>query len=329
MRVFARLAEMLERHDAAALVTVIATRGSTPREAGTRLVVAPEGTFSGTIGGGRLEYEALAEAGAAAATGRDRFFLHRFALGPELGQCCGGAMTVAVEVFSRARSAEVARLAAAEGQGIATEAATAAAEEGLVRRVTGSASGASRARLREDGVLVETFCDPVREVIVFGAGHVGRALMLMIAGLPMFRLTWVDGRPGQFPARLPASVTAVATVDPAAIFARAAPGAFALIMTHDHALDLAILEAALSSDRLGHVGLIGSATKRARFVSRLRASGMDPARAEAFACPIGIDGITSKEPAAIAASVVADLLIRDERAASAGIAEDRGMRAAG
>ncbi|SON56482.1 putative xanthine dehydrogenase subunit A [Hartmannibacter diazotrophicus] len=328
MSTFARLLPLLDDHPAASLVTVIGTRGSTPREAGTRLVVAPDGSFSGTIGGGRFEYEALAEASAAAASGEDRFFLHRFALGPELGQCCGGAMTIAVEVFSKARRDEVKRLAEAEAGGMTTEADTTSAGGGLFRTILSSGQRRPSAVLRDNGRLVEDFGQPSRQVILFGAGHVGRALMLQMASLPMFRLTWVDGREGQFPPRVPASVTLVDAVDPDAIFADAEPGAFVLIMTHDHALDLAILDAALREGRAAYVGLIGSDTKRARFVSRLKAGGLDRETAESFVCPVGIDGITSKEPAAIAASVIADLLIRDEAMAKAAHGVGR-LKAAG
>ncbi|ODN69678.1 xanthine dehydrogenase accessory protein XdhC [Methylobrevis pamukkalensis] len=318
MRVFPRLLELVDRTGAAALVTVIATRGSTPRETGTRLVVGRDGGFSGTIGGGRFEWEALAEARAAAEAGADTFFLHRFALGPELGQCCGGVMTIAVEVFSHARRDEIVRLAQAEEGGVATVAETQGASGGLNRRIVGRGATDADARLHDarlydDGRLAESFGQRQREILLFGAGHVGRALMLMTATLPMFKLTWIDGREGQFPRVLPASVVTVPGGDPAAVLAAAAPGAFVLIMTHDHALDLAILHAALDDGRAGYVGLIGSATKRARFTSRLKAAGMDAARAESFVCPIGIDGIRSKEPAAIAASVTADLLVRDER----------------
>lgn len=311
--VFGALAAFLAEAPAAALVTVIATRGSTPRETGTRLVVRSDGGFRGTIGGGRFEFEALAEASAAAAEGRDRFFLHRFALGPELGQCCGGVMTIAVEVFSRARRDEVERLAALERSGgFIAVAETAAGAGGLVRRIVAGVADRADAVLGGDGRLTESFGGRCREIVLFGAGHVGRALMLVVAMLPGFRLTWVDNRPGQLPRTLPATVTAVETDDPPAVLARASDGAFVFIMTHDHALDLAILHAALAARRFAHVGLIGSATKRARFVSRLKAAGLEPALAESFACPIGAPGIRSKEPAAIAVAVAAEVLARDE-----------------
>jgi xanthine dehydrogenase accessory factor len=159
--------------------------------------------------------------------------------------------------------------------------------------------------------LIESFGETQRPLYLYGAGHVGRALVLALAPLP-FAIRWIDPRPDSFPAALPANVTPVEARDPLAELDAAPRDTFLLVMTHSHALDLAIVDKALRDDRFPYVGLIGSASKRARFLSRLRQAGVPDAGFAAFKCPIGVAGITSKEPAIIAAATVAELLERDE-----------------
>jgi xanthine dehydrogenase accessory factor len=149
-----------------------------------------------------------------------------------------------------------------------------------------------------------------RNVMIFGAGHVGRALVLALAPLP-FDVTWADPRPEAFPAAHPANVKAV-TGDPVGVATNASADSFAFIMSHSHALDLQIVDAALRNPAIAHVGVIGSATKRARFEKRLRQSGIDGQRVDALICPIGIGGIKSKLAAAIAVSVAAQIIVLDE-----------------
>jgi xanthine dehydrogenase accessory factor len=149
---------------------------------------------------------------------------------------------------------------------------------------------------------------------VFGAGHVGRALVLALAPLP-FAVRWIDSRDDAFPAHIPANVTPVRSSDPEAEVARLPADSLVLVMTHEHSLDLAITAAALSRG-FRHVGLIGSGTKRARFEKRFRELGIAEERIRALVCPIGVPGVTGKEPAVIAASVVAQLLQVRENSAS-------------
>jgi xanthine dehydrogenase accessory factor len=143
-------------------------------------------------------------------------------------------------------------------------------------------------------------------------------LILALAPLPL-RVAWIDSRSDSFPARLPANVRAVVSSSPLTQLAAAPAGSFVLIMTHSHGLDLEITHAALADGRFPYVGLIGSATKRARFSKRLREAGLPEDRIAGLVCPIGIAGIGGKEPAVIAAATAAELLLRDEslRAAAA------------
>jgi xanthine dehydrogenase accessory factor len=329
MPVWVRLLEAIDRHGGAAMVTLAAAKGSSPREPGARMIVNPDGTFAGTIGGGALEWQAIALAqGALGKVSGPKAEIRRFSLGPELGQCCGGQVDLLVEAFSAADRDAVAALAIRETAGAFATTAT-VTSNGVVRRITDNAMAPGTASYA-NGVLSEGFGDARRQLILFGAGHVGRALVLALAPLP-FAVTWVDPRPDAFPTYVPANVTLRRLDDPAGALADVAAGAFVLVMTHSHPLDLALVDAALRDDRFGYVGLIGSATKRARFEKRLRETGIPADRIAALVCPIGVGGIDSKVPAVIAAATVAELLVRDEalRAAAVG---NRGLpvrRAAG
>jgi xanthine dehydrogenase accessory factor len=316
--VFATLVSMIEAHGAAALVTVIAVQGSSPREAGARLMVRPDGGYSGTIGGGTLEWKALAEA-QSALTGRDRtpFATRSYALGPELGQCCGGRVELAYEVFSPDQAPALRALAALEAAGPVFTVGRIDATGRLVRTLDAdpppavSKDAQSSAWWGKDGVLRERFGADPRTIVLFGAGHVGRALVLALAPLP-FKVLWVDPRPDAFPGMTFFNAVAKQLTVPHSVLSDAPEGAFVLVMTHSHSLDLDCVHAALSAGRFPYVGLIGSATKRARFRKRLAELGHAPDRIDALHCPIGIEGIRSKQPAVIAAATAADLILRDE-----------------
>ena len=254
------------------------------------MVVTPQG-FHGTIGGGTLEWKALAEAQRLLGKPGAVKMLTQ-SLGPDLGQCCGGRVTLAIENFGTASLAMVRDFAAREEQG----------------------SFILTGRLGPPDI-VERFGEARRRVLLFGAGHVGRAVMLALAPLP-YDVTWADPRPEAFPAAMPQNVTPFAG-NPLEVADAAPQGSFAFIMSHSHPLDLAIAEVALRNSAIAHVGVIGSATKRARFERRLREAGVDDARITSMICPIGVGGIRSKLPAAIAVSVAAQVITLDEALSAA------------
>jgi xanthine dehydrogenase accessory factor len=299
MEAFRRLIESVEAEGAAALITLAETAGSSPREAGARMVVRPSGGMYGTIGGGELEYEALEEARAALAAGRGPARRRSVALGPELGQCCGGRVVWRVETFDKRDLAALGPLREAEREGPFV-ALTRLAGDGRIERRLGDAP--------RDGEQREAFGEATTPVYLFGAGHVGRALALTLAPLP-FTVRWIDPRPDAFPKLAPANVRMVAATDPPAELAAAPDGAFVLAITHSHPLDLAVVAEALRQDRFAYVGMIGSATKRARFLSQLGAAGIAEERVAKLVCPIGAPGIVGKEPAVIAVAVAAQLLM--------------------
>lgn len=309
--VWSRILDGLDRHGRVAMVTVAATRGSAPREAGARLIVHPDGTFTGTIGGGTLEWKAIAIAQAALANpNASKAETRGFALGPELGQCCGGKVELIVELIEGDTRGQAADFARREAEGWLTTRGRLSPERGVVREIaeTGMPPGAATFAA---GTLSEGFGDDRRRLILFGAGHVGRALVLALAPLP-FAVTWVDPRPDAFPAHVPGNVTLRELGDPTDALAAALDGSFVLVMSHSHQLDLALVSAALSDPRFPYVGLIGSKSKRARFEKRLAAAGIAASRIAELVCPIGVDGVRSKAPAVIAAATATELLIRDE-----------------
>jgi len=297
MKVWAHIAKTLEAHDTCAMISVVKVEGSTPREAGVRIVVTPLG-FHGTIGGGTLEWQAIAKAQAMLGKPtQHKLSVH--SLGPDLGQCCGGRVQLVTEVFAR--------------NDLVTAKDFAAREESGVFAVMGRIVAPDYS---------EQFGDSNRKLYLFGAGHVGRALILALAPLP-FDVIWIDPREGAFPAAVPSNVVTIQSENPAAEIANAPPDSFALVMTHSHALDLEIIDAVLRSPRFAYVGLIGSATKRARFSKRLREARISDENISALVCPIGIPSIKSKHASAIAAATAVQLLERDEhlRCAESPLAE--------
>jgi len=145
------------------------------------------------------------------------------------------------------------------------------------------------------------------ELYLFGAGHVGQALVRVLRDLPV-NIHWIDTRDGMLPRRPPAGLDAICTDTPEAEVDAAPAGAYFLVMTHDHGLDQRLSEQILKRDDFVYFGLIGSRSKRRLFETRMRRRGLDPRRFENMTCPIGIGGIGSKQPSQIAISVAAEIL---------------------
>lgn len=300
----------------AVLVTVAIVEGSVPREPGAKMLV-DAGRQWGTVGGGHLELRGAETARAMLASGEQRR-LERFPLGPSLGQCCGGVVHLAFERVDQDHLAALAarpledswRLVALDG------APDIALLDGAGRPVRG---GPAPAVERVDGThvlrdkagrrwLADLVEAPRAYLMLFGAGHVGAAIVRALGDLPC-RVTWVDERDDLFPSTIPHNVTVEATDTPEALAEGAAPGTSFLVMTHSHALDQRLAETILKRPGQDWFGLIGSSTKRAQFERRLRERGVGQARLDAMVCPIGIPGIEGKPPAVIAVAVAAQLLM--------------------
>lgn len=285
----------------AVLVTVAAVQGSGPREVGAKLTVGPE-TVAGTIGGGNLEYQAILTARELLAQGEGRSRLQRYVLGASLGQCCGGAVTLLFEPVTAAPD-WARQLHARRAAGAATWMVS---RVGVDKQL--AAGGEPGLRETADGVVFVECVTPVDfTIVLFGAGHVGRALVTVLGGLPC-RLIWVDSRAGEFPESVPATVTVEVTDTPEYAVDRAPPGAYFLVMTHSHALDQTICERVLRRGDFAYLGLIGSLTKRRTFEKRLLRQGISAQALERLTCPVGIAGITGKHPAEIAIAAAAQVL---------------------
>ncbi|MEM7021019.1 MAG: xanthine dehydrogenase accessory protein XdhC [Pseudomonadota bacterium] len=255
------LRDLLARREAATLVTVLATKGSVPREAGTRMIVTSAQSH-GTIGGGRLEWDAIEAARKLIESGGDPTTMD-VPLGPEIGQCCGGHVSIRLELVDQAVCDEV--------------------DQG---------EQAERANL------------PL--VMLFGAGHVGKALAGALAPLP-FRVRWIDARANLFPDPIPHGIDVVVSEAALAEVEAAPTGAAYMVMSHSHALDSMICAAVLQRGDFAHLGLIGSRSKRKQFERAFRDLGIPDEQIARLVCPIG-GRLKDKRPPVIAALAAAELI---------------------
>jgi len=284
-----------------AMVSVLATEGSAPRGGGTRMLVWAD-RQQGTIGGGALEYRAVEQARAMLAHPPGTWRVQDYPLGPLLGQCCGGRVRLLVEHLDPAgldwlHDAEAGRM-------LATTLEEGRAERAIFERETATRQSARGERPGIGTRIVEPVGERPRPVYLFGAGHVGQAVARHMTGLPL-HLAWFDtrGEMGDID-----GVTVMPPEEIAHCIAEAPSDAAVVIMTHDHPLDYHLTLAALSRDPLAFVGLIGSATKIARFHSRLKADGVADDAVARLTAPIGMSGVFGKEPDVIAIAVLAQLL---------------------
>ena len=292
----------LDKDVPTAMVSVLASEGSAPRGAGTRMLVTAAGQ-EGTIGGGQLEYRAVDQARALLGHAPGTWRVQDYPLGPLLGQCCGGRVRLLVE---RLDPAALDWLHDAEpGRMLATTFEAETVARRIFERETATRQSARGDRPEPGTRMVEPVGERPRPVYLFGAGHVGQAIARHMTGLPL-QLAWFDTRPEQ--GRID-GVTVVAEEDIAHCVEEAPADAAILILTHDHPLDYHLALAALGrAEPAAFVGLIGSSTKIARFKSRLAADGVLPEALARLTAPIGLAGVIGKEPDVIAISVCAQLL---------------------
>lgn len=232
----------------AVMITVVDERGSTPRNAGAKMVVSDDQQFD-TIGGGHLEYKAIKIARKLLEEGQTQPRLERFSLGASLGQCCGGATTLLFEPMG-----------------------------------TGTV-----------------------QIALFGAGHVGRALVPILASLPC-KIHWIDAREDEFPDTIPEGVNKIVNEFPVDEVENLPANSYFIVMTHNHQLDQELTEAILERNDSSYFGLIGSLTKRNKFIHRLKAKGFVDDQIEQMTCPMGIPEVKGKLPAEIAVSVAGEVI---------------------
>lgn len=242
------LADLQQKGEACVLVTIIEERGSTPRNAGSKMVVTAERIFE-TIGGGHLEYKAMEMAREMLASRSQDTRLERFSLGASLGQCCGGATVL----------------------------------------------------------LFEPMGQPQAQIAVFGAGHVGRALVPLLASLPC-KVRWIDSRENEFPEHIPAGVEKIVNDEVVDEVENMPPGSYYIVMTHNHQLDLELTAAILKRGDFAYYGLIGSKTKRVKFEHRLRERGFADTLMARMRCPMGLAEVKGKLPVEIAVSIAGEVI---------------------
>ncbi|ROM79440.1 xanthine dehydrogenase accessory protein XdhC [Pseudomonas brassicacearum] len=242
------LADLQTRGEPCVLVTIIEELGSTPRNAGSKMVISASQIFD-TIGGGHLEYKAMEIARQMLASGQQGTHLERFSLGASLGQCCGGVTVLLFEPMGQVQA----------------------------------------------------------QIAVFGAGHVGRALVPLLASLPC-KVRWIDSREAEFPEQLPHGVRKIVSEEPLDEVDELPAGSYCIVMTHNHQLDLELSAAILKRNDFAYFGLIGSRTKRVRFEHRLRDRGFDSATLQRMRCPMGIGKVKGKLPVEIAISIAGEII---------------------
>ena len=324
------LTDLAAAGEPAVLVTVAGIRGSAPREIGAKMIVTATQTI-GTIGGGQLEYQSTRVA--VGMLNDERTTLRSFPLGSSMGQCCGGVVEILFEPIVDGMPAWLRDLAALHGQRepaiIATRISTTAPAKLIVTSdtvfgaVDADSGLVSKARelladkpvtCRDVQELYEPVVVPDLNIAVFGAGHVGTAVVGVLSKLDS-NIRWIDSRRDVF-RQVPANVRAVETADPALEVAAMPAQSFYLVMTHSHAIDFDVCDRILRRGDAVYCGLIGSLSKRRRFEKRYRQQGMAQSMIDSLICPIGVDGISGKKPAEIAVATAAEILkIRDRAAA--------------
>lgn len=231
-------------------VTITSTAGSAPRGVGTQMLVHPD-RIEGTIGGGALEWQAMQTARRLLQLGQTKL-TETYALGPELGQCCGGSVKLQFDLNANFTSHDL------------------------------------------------------RPIWVYGAGHVGRQVATVLSTLPDCDVTLIDVAQDRFPKNLSAGITPLVAAEPARVVRHAPDTTEHLIMTYSHDIDLSICNALLKRP-FARIGLIGSATKWARFRKRLAELGHSTTEIDQISCPIGDPGL-GKHPAHIAIGIAATLI---------------------
>lgn len=324
------LCDLAAAGERAVLVTVAGIRGSSPRELGAKMIVTDRETI-GTIGGGQLEFQSTRVA-VGMLDERDAT-LRSFPLGSSMGQCCGGVVEILFEPLSDGIPDWLRDLRTLHGQRTPAVIATRISRSSPAKFVAtsdevfgiaepepprGMVSTSRDVLIRERKALrsVQEFYEPIvmpdLNIAVFGAGHVGTAVVAALAGLDC-NIRWIDSRRNIFRNEF-SNVRQIEAPEPSLEVAAMPAGSFYLVMTHSHALDFDICDRILRRPDVGYCGLIGSRSKRRRFEKRFRQQGMSQASIDSLVCPIGVDGISGKKPAEIAIAVAAEILSLNERA---------------
>jgi len=273
------------------LVSVAEAKGSVPREAGAIMLVY-NNHIDGSIGGGELEFQAIKTA---RKDMPEKAFLREvrsYPLGPALGQCCGGNVKLMFEWYGPDSQPVLAQLAAQD--------------QCYSLHPTNSQDSPIVAIQPSEKMLSLPLSAQRQPVFLYGAGHVGRAVVEIARHLPC-QIYWVDTDDDRYPEDIVEEVTKLPARKPETIAQHAPGDAIHLIMTYSHKIDFEIVSAVLSCGNFARCGLIGSETKAVRFSKRLKDAGLKSDTIERLTCPIGLPEITGKKPLQVAISVTAQL----------------------
>ena len=297
-----RLQALQQQEVSCVIVTIASIVGSTPREVGCKMIVTADEVYA-TIGGGNLEYQACRIAREILANPEPQH-LKRFPLGAGLGQCCGGLVNLLFEPIIGtcdwvSKALDYQRL---DRQWVREVPMDGDDSKVIVRQLLDGENSRSIGNR-----FIEVNKSVAIELTLFGAGHVGRAIVNTLRDLPV-KIRWVDSRDDQLPDDFAGNVEVVCTDTPEAEVDAANPNAYFLVMTHDHALDQMLSEHILKRDDFAYFGLIGSKSKRRMFETRMQRRGIEKEKFSRMTCPIGVEGISGKQPAMIAISVAAQIM---------------------
>ena len=286
-----------------ARIVVGEAKGSVPRDTGTSMMVWSSGE-SGTIGGGALEFHAVNAARRALRTSKSWISSHP--LGPQLGQCCGGFVKLVTEIYTADNLPLV-------QSGLSVRLIGEGNVDQVPLKVSRAISSARNQGLLVeaqliDNWIVEPIINPCCDLWIWGAGHVGRALVETFQNLPDLKITWIDTSQKRFPLYVPENVDVLMSKIPSDLVKYAKPDAQHLVLTYSHAIDFELCNALLSH-KFGWAGLIGSKTKWMRFWRRLKELGHSEPQIRRLTCPIGRPEF-GKHPHQIAIGVATEFLAR-------------------
>lgn len=318
---------MLRKGHSAVLATVIYVQGSAPRNPGTKMIVT-DAKIYGTIGGGNFEYLIAEQSRKLIQNSEKNCLVQHYPLGPLTRQCCGGRVSMLLEKFTPEMADAVSKISHEITENQASALVSDVNRNQVFKQVTQkdiedpilyrgdtefSPKGSTPWETGEIIRFVEPLIEAQKPLYVFGAGHVGRAVIRLLSELP-FSVTWVDMRAEEFPDSIPNNVSKTVTNNPTDFVNSAPAGSFYLVFTHSHELDFEITAAILDRGDSGYCGLIASETKRSRFMSRFSQEKklLEPKLAK-LTSPIGLPTIAGKAPEFIAVSVCAQLLMEVEK----------------
>jgi xanthine dehydrogenase accessory factor len=288
------------------MVTVARVRGSAPREVGARMWVTKD-FIRGTVGGGELEYQCqdisrrLLKSEIA-----DKTFVRNFPLGSNCGQCCGGVVDVLFETFNALPAGWQLQVTDALANGRGGYLTTLLSTSGE-NQMTGDKTFTAHDPGFSKSAMVEHIQPATAAIAVFGAGHVGTALVNILSQT-RYDVLCIDNRPEQLPLEATSNILPVYQKQPETCVSTLAANTACVVMTHSHALDFDVCASMLKRDDLSFYGLIGSQSKRKRFERLFRQAGLDNVQINRLTCPVGDTSVTSKHPGDIAVTVAAQLL---------------------